>query len=164
MREQAVTKVPFQQRGRIITLLAGLVVPYAAQDDLKGAETAVAEIERLHSESKNWKNPRPEDIAGYNSALALAKADLNQSTGKYADAERYRRQAAAALAADPSGPSAPGSTNTTHASQTSWCSRGGCSRPRTRRAGRRSAPEVATVEGNGLLTMEEILAIRLNAD
>jgi CHAT domain-containing protein len=101
LREQAVAKVPFQQRGRIITLLAGLVITYSGRGDLKGAETALAEIERLHAESKSWKNPRPEDRAGYDSALALAKAGLSQSTGKYADAERFWRQAAAALAADP---------------------------------------------------------------
>ena len=101
LREQAVTKVPFQQRGRIITLLGGLVVTYSNRGDLKGAETALAEIERLHAESKGWKKVRPEDVAGYNSALALAKAGLSQSTGKYADAERYWRQAAATLAADP---------------------------------------------------------------
>ena len=101
LREQAVAKVPFQQRGRIITLLAGLVVIYANQGDLKAAETALAEVERLHSESKRWTNQRPEVVAGYDSALALANAGVRQATGRYAEAERYWRQAAAALAANP---------------------------------------------------------------
>jgi len=101
LREQAVAKVPFQQRGRIITLLAGLVFTYTNQGDLKGAESALAQIERLHAESKGWKNVRPQDVAGFDSALALAHAALSQSTGRYTDAERFWRQAAAALAADP---------------------------------------------------------------
>jgi tetratricopeptide (TPR) repeat protein len=70
LREQAVAKVPFQQRGRIIGLLSGLVFSYSNQGNLKSAEAALSEIERLHRESKGWKNQRPESIAGHDASLA----------------------------------------------------------------------------------------------
>ncbi|HET8579132.1 MAG TPA: CHAT domain-containing protein [Methylomirabilota bacterium] len=100
-REQAIAKVPFQQRGRNISLLAGLVVTYANQGDLKGAETALGEIERLHGESKTWKNIAPEAIAGYDASLAQARGVIQAATGRYAEAERFHRQAAVILASDP---------------------------------------------------------------
>ena len=101
LRERAVAKVPFPQRGRIIGLLSGLVFSYANQGNLKSAEAALTEIERLHKESKGWKNQRPEVLAGYEASLAQARALMQAATGHFAEAERFYREAAAALAADP---------------------------------------------------------------
>jgi CHAT domain-containing protein/tetratricopeptide (TPR) repeat protein len=101
LREQAVAKVPFEQRGRIIGLLSSLMVSYVGQGDLKAAEAALTEIERLHNESKGWKNQRAETLAGFDAALAQARAVLQAATGHYAEAERLYRQAAVILASDP---------------------------------------------------------------
>jgi len=101
LREQAVAKVPFQQRGRLIGLLSGLVFSYAGQGNLKSAEAALGEVERLHNESKGWKNQRPEQLAGYDASLAQARGMMQAATGHFAEAERFYREAAAALAAEP---------------------------------------------------------------
>jgi CHAT domain-containing protein/tetratricopeptide (TPR) repeat protein len=101
LRELAVAKVPFQQRGRIIGLLSSLVFSYATQGNLRSAEAALSEIERLHTESKGWKNQRPEALAGYDASLAQARGTMQAATGHLVEAERFYREAAAALAADP---------------------------------------------------------------
>ena len=101
LKEQGIAKIPNSQRGAAMGRLSNLTTFYTANGDLKAAEAALGEVERLHAEARGWSNLRPDQVARYNAALGEARAELARATGRYAEAERFYGEAAAALAADP---------------------------------------------------------------
>jgi len=64
------------------------------------AEAALGETSRLFHESVSWRYRRPEWNAMVQGMFAQAQAAVLQAKGRYAEAEPFWRQAAAALAAD----------------------------------------------------------------
>ena len=100
-RQKAITVVPPNQRGWLITLHGGLVGIHASWGDLKAAEAAFAATTQVFTESLRWTNQRPEWIASRRVSLADAEAKILEARGRYAAAEPLYRRAIALLSNEP---------------------------------------------------------------
>jgi CHAT domain-containing protein len=95
-RLKAIEGVPLSQPGWLLGINVQLVGVYAILDDVKEAKRRLAETTRFFYETIRSTTPRPRYVA----QLAVAEAILLEHTGKYVEAERSYRRAAAEFAQD----------------------------------------------------------------